>query len=168
MTSLGGAFLGIDPGLSGALALYIPSTDTLHVGDVPIHEIKRAGRTKREVDVHGLVSMFRDCAVHRPTVWLEQVGTMPGEGPVGAFTFGKTVGILTGVAIALDLVLERVPPQVWKKALAVLADKDAARARASALLPRHAHCWALKKHDGRAEAALIAIYGARQAQRIAA
>jgi len=168
VTGAGGVYLGIDPGLSGALALYIPATDTLHVGDVPIHEIKRGKQTKREVDVHRLVAIFRDCAVHRPIVWIEQVGTMPGEGPVGAFTFGRTVGILTGVAIAMDLVLERVTPQVWKRGLNVLADKDAARARASALLPRHAHCWPLKKHDGRAEAALIALYGARQAERLAA
>jgi hypothetical protein len=40
--------------------------------------------------------------------------------------------------------------------------KDAARARASQLLPQAAHQWPLKKHDGRAESALIALYGARQ------
>jgi crossover junction endodeoxyribonuclease RuvC len=157
------AFLGIDPGLTGAIALYTPMTDTLHVGDIPILEIKKGRQTKREVDTHALVGMLRDCALHRPTVWLEQVGTMPGEGAVGAFTFGRTVGILTGVVVALDLVLERVTPQVWKRDLGVLADKEATRARASALLPRHAHCWNLKKHHGRAEAALLAVYGARQA-----
>jgi hypothetical protein len=44
----------------------------------------------------------------------------------------------------------------------VPAEKDGARARASQLLPQHAGHWPLKKHDGRAEAALIALYGWRQ------
>lgn len=156
------AYLGIDPGLSGAVALYIPANDTLHVGDVPVHELKRNGKTRREVDVHTLTTMLRDCAAYRPTVWIEHVSAMPGEGAVGAFTFGKVVGLLTGVCVALDLPLERVTPSVWKKAMGVTSDKDGTRARASALMPRHAGSWPLKKHDGRAEAALIALYGARQ------
>jgi hypothetical protein len=32
------------------------------------------------------------------------------------------------------------------------------------LLPQAAHQWPLRKHDGRAEAALLALYGARQLQ----
>jgi len=43
-----------------------------------------------------------------------------------------------------------VAPVRWKRALAVPAGKDGARARASALLPRAAHLWPLVKHDGRA------------------
>jgi crossover junction endodeoxyribonuclease RuvC len=129
-----------------------------------VHEIKRGKVTKREVDVHGLVSVFRDCAHYSPVVWIENVHSMPGEGAAGAFTFGKVVGLITGAAVALDLVVERVTPQVWKRALNVLADKEATRARASALLPTHASKWPLKKHHNRSEAALIALYGARVAQ----
>ena len=58
-----------------------------------------------------------------------------------------------------ELVL--VPPQVWKRRFNLTSDKDASRARASELLPAHAHLWPLKEHDGRAEAALLALYGAR-------
>ena len=53
-------------------------------------------------------------------------------------------------------------PRRWKRALHVPKAKDAARARASQLLPEAAHQWRLRKHDGRAEAALLALYGARQ------
>jgi hypothetical protein len=35
-------------------------------------------------------------------------------------------------------------------------------------MPRHAHLWPLKKHGGRADAALLALYGARQHERVAA
>lgn len=157
-----GAILGIDPGISGALALYLPATDEMFVGDVPVLEIKKGKQTKRRVDLHRLVAMMRDCAAYKPTVWIEDVATRPGEGAVGAFSFGRTVGQLEMAAVAMELPLERVTPQAWKKALNVLADKDAARARASMLMPKHAHCWPLKKHVDRAEAALIALYGARR------
>jgi hypothetical protein len=40
--------------------------------------------------------------------------------------------------------------------------KDASRARASELLPAYSHLWQRKRDDGRAEAALIALYGWRQ------
>jgi len=48
--------------------------------------------------------------------------------------------------------------------LRVPAAKDAARARASQLLPHAANQWPLKKHDGRAESACIAYWGLRQLQ----
>jgi hypothetical protein len=37
--------------------------------------------------------------------------------------------------------------------------KDEAIARASELLPKASHLWTLGKHHGRAEAALISMYG---------
>lgn len=161
------AILGIDPGLTGAIALYMPGQDRLFVGDVPLFELKRNGKLRREVDVHNLANMLADCAQHKPVVWIEHVSAMPGEGAVGAFTFGKTVGLLTGICVGLQLVIERVTPSVWKRAMGVPADKDAARARASQLLPQHSSCWPLKKHDGRAESALIALYGAQQTTPVA-
>lgn len=156
------AVLGIDPGLSGAVALYLVEDDQMFVGDVPVHELRRNGKLRREVDVHGLANMLAECAKHHPTVWIEHVSSMPGEGAVGAFTFGKVVGLLTGICVANQLVVERVTPSVWKRAMGVPADKDATRARASQLMPQHSRIWPLKKHDGRAESALIARYGSMQ------
>jgi crossover junction endodeoxyribonuclease RuvC len=52
-----------------------------------------------------------------------------------------------------------VRPNIWKKAIGCPKDKDMARMLASRLLPQHSDNWPLKKHDGRAEAALIALYG---------
>jgi hypothetical protein len=46
--------------------------------------------------------------------------------------------------------------------MGVTKSKDGCRARASQLLPEAADQWPLRRHDGRAEAALIALYGARQ------
>lgn len=152
------AVLGIDPGLSGAISLL---TDTdLFVGDIPTLELRRGGKAKREIDMHALAGMVRDCAIHRPTVWVELVGAMPGQGVSSVFAFGKAFGLILGVCVSNGLVIEFVSPQRWKKAMGLqTASKDAARARASALLPAHAHKWSRKKDDGRAESALIALYG---------
>jgi crossover junction endodeoxyribonuclease RuvC len=62
---------------------------------------------------------------------------------------------------ALGVPMSFVAPATWKRALQVPAAKDGARARASQLLPAAAGHWPLVKHDGRAEAALIALYGLR-------
>ena len=160
------AFIGIDLGLTGAIALYVPHSDVLLVTDVPVHELKRNGKIRREPDVLAICDIIKDCAAYGDVrVWIEHVSAMPGEGAVGAFTFGKVVGLLTGICAANRLIVERVTPSVWKRAMAVPADKDAARARASQLLPQHSRTWPLKKHDGRAEAALIALYGSQQTAR---
>lgn len=76
------------------------------------------------------------------------------------FSFGKSYGAVLGALAALEIPVTHVTPQRWKKALSVRPGKDAARLRASELLPEHSNTWKLKKHDGRAEAAMIAYYGA--------
>lgn len=155
--------LGIDPGKTGALALLAPS-GTLIVQDVPTLKIG----TKTVVD-HAALAGFFDMVAGQPiTVFIEQVGTRPGEGAVGAFDFGRTYGMLIGLAAAHFMPIEFVTPAKWKAAMAVKGDKDVSRQRASQLMPRNAHLWPLKKHDGRAEAALIALYGQQQMSQVAA
>ena len=153
--------LAIDPGLSGAIAILGPSLDDLVVHDMPVHVLARGGKAKRDVDAVELVSIIRlaELSGALDHTFVEQVGAMPGQGLSSTFAFGKGYGIVLGALAALSVPVTTVPPQRWKKALGVPAGKDAARARASQLMPRHAHHWPLKKHDGRAEAALIALFG---------
>lgn len=153
------AILGIDPGLSGALALY-DVDGLLEIVDIPTLQLK----TKRVVDEYALARIVDAWSGRIREVWLEQVGTRPGEGAVGAFTFGRGYGVLRGICAANFLPIVDVTPAAWKGAMKVRGNKDESRLRASALLPRHAHLWPLKKHDGRAEAALIALHGLNQLQ----
>lgn len=159
--------IGVDPGLSGAIAFYQPFGDLLEIEDIPVFALVRAGKTKRDMDVQSLVTIFRRRRIDPRLmpgvhVWLEQVGAMPGQGVSSMFAFGQVFGIIKGVLAALSIPMTLVPPVRWKKAIGVPAAKDGARARASQLLPGHANLWPLVKHDGRAEAALIAYYGSRQ------
>lgn len=152
--------LGIDPGLSGAVALYNASNGALQVDDMPTHELKRGGKNKRELDLPGLAGLFDVNGLVR-MAFVEQVGAMPGQGVSSVFAFGKAYGAVLGILAARNIPMTMVPPQRWKKALNVPAAKDGARARASQLLPSHAAHWKRVKDDGRAEAALIAYYGAQ-------
>jgi crossover junction endodeoxyribonuclease RuvC len=153
--------LGVDPGLSGALFFIDPHYPSGgEAVDIPTHVLTRGGKKKREIDV---VQLTHVLALRRLThAFVEQAGAMPGQGVSGVFAFGKCYGVILGVLASRSIPLSLVPPVRWKRALGVPKAKDGARARASQLLPEAAHQWRLKKHDGRAEAALIALYGARQ------
>lgn len=154
--------LGIDPGLSGALALY-GVDGSLEIVDMPTLQLK----TKRVIDEYALARIIDDWSSRIREVWLEQVGSRPGEGHVGAFNFGRGYGVLRGICAANFLTIIDVTPATWKGAMKVRGDKDESRQRASALFPRHAGQWSRKRDDGRAEAALIALHGAQQ-MRVAA
>lgn len=153
--------LGIDPGLSGALAFYYPETGALDVVDMPI--LKAGGaKGKSVIDIAALARLIDVSSASLTHCYLEMVGTRPGEGAGGAFSFGEGVGLIRGVLAANFIPVTRVTPAVWKRAMGCTGDKDQSRARASDILPRHASKWPQKKHDGRAEAAVLAVYGARQ------
>lgn len=169
------AFLGIDPGVTGALARYEPETGALEVADIPT--LKVSGKTL--IDEHALARIVDDWSSSIREVWLELVNAMPsvggerrGMGAQSAFNFGRTYGLIRGVCAANFLIVVDVTPGTWKRGLGVpgkvSGGDDAGRLRASQLLPRHSGLWTRKKDGGRADAALIALYAARQHERAVA
>jgi crossover junction endodeoxyribonuclease RuvC len=152
-------YLGIDPGLSGALAL-LDDSGGLRVQDMPTLSLARGGKTKREIDVYALARILDEwtmLGVIEHAV-LEKVGAMPGQGVSSMFAFGQAFGIARMAVASCFIPITLVPPQTWKSALRVTAEKDSARARASELLPAHNGLWTRAKDDGRAEAAMMALY----------
>jgi hypothetical protein len=164
--------LGIDPGLSGALAFYNPEANTLVVHDMPIFTVTVNKKERRVLDEDGLANLVGAISWNTElNAIVENVHSMPGyvkdgvrvsQGVASSFKFGVCFGAIRGILAAFAVPRRYVEPAVWKRHFKLTADKDAARRRASELLPQHAHLWPLKKHDGRAEAALIAYYGAQQ------
>ena len=153
--------IGLDPGLSGAVAFLNDQDNDLKVFDTPTLTLSRGGKAKREPD---MVELARIVGAAGPIAhaFVEQVGAMPGQGVSSVFAFGKVYGAALGILAAHFIPLTLVSPVKWKRALGVPADKDGSRARASQLMPAHAGLWSRCKDDGRAEAALIAEYGRRQ------
>jgi crossover junction endodeoxyribonuclease RuvC len=151
--------MGIDPGISGAVAFYFPMVPSrISVDDVPV-----AGG---EINVNELARLIR---IHRPTLAvMEKVSAMPGQGVVSMFNFGRSYGDVRGVIGAMDVPLHFVTPQKWKKHFGLTSDKEQCRLRAIRMFPNAAESFKLKKHDGRAEAALIALYGAEVLMQVAA
>lgn len=155
----GRIILGIDPGLNGALAFYNTAEGTLVVCDMPTVELVRNRKTKREVDPVQVAALIRK---HHPDqAVLELVNSTPQMGVSSAFTFGEGKGVLRGALAALNVPTTPVPPQTWQRDMRVRKGKDAARARAAEMFPSYAHYFARVKDDGRADAALIAGWGAR-------
>lgn len=153
--------LAIDPGSKGAVALYDSNTRALVVHDMPTLAIT-VGKTKRNrVDLHRLNALILDMSVHAEHALIEEVGAAPSDGVVGAFSFGEAFGCVKMAVAAHEIPMQLIRPQEWKAFHRLIGkDKDDSRQRASQLLPEHAAKWVRKMDDGRAEAALIALYGA--------
>jgi crossover junction endodeoxyribonuclease RuvC len=152
--------VGIDPGASGAVAFFNPQEGTLEIVDMPVMEVERGGKSKREISPQLLATAIRHKAPR--IAYVEKVGAMPGQGVSSMFQFGRGVGMVEGVLAALAIHTSYVTPQRWQKVVEVRGGKDGARLRAIELFPAYASLFARKKDDGRADAALIAWYGATQ------
>ncbi len=151
--------LGIDPGLSGALALYNTSEGTVDIIDMPVLEIVRNGKKKREVSAQALANQLVGRNV--TAAFLERVNAMTGQGVTSVFSFGRSSGIVEGVLAAYDIPTTLVTPQAWQKVVGQRAGKDGSRERAMQLFPAQADLFQRKKDDGRSDAVLIAYYGAK-------
>jgi crossover junction endodeoxyribonuclease RuvC len=143
--------IGIDPGANGAMAVL--DGDRVTILDVP----KVAG----EIDYVAWAKEWGAVLPFLSHIWIEQVGAMPGQGVTSMFNFGQVYGFVKALAYASGTPVSFVRPQKWKVGVGITAGaaKGASRIRASQLFPQHADLWKLVKHDGRAEALLIAYYG---------
>lgn len=146
--------LGIDPGGMGGLAIL--DGDTLKTFPMPVYEITKGRSKRKRIDIGKLIETIK---YHWPDhVVIEHVSAQPGNGAAHAFTYGFGCGVIEAVMQTLGVPFTYVTPKKWKKDMQCPRDKDGARMRASQLLPAYAHCWQLKKQDGIAEAALIALW----------
>jgi hypothetical protein len=154
-----GTVLGCDLGIIGAIAAVDDSAELTDVVDMPTLTDGPAGR--RTINAPLLASIMSRWRAR--IAYLEYVAARPGEGAVGAFSFGRSKGVAEGVCAALAIPVAFVTPPSWKRAVGIQPGKDgakdAARAEAIRRWPAHAALFARKKDDGRAEAALIAVAG---------
>ena len=146
--------IGIDPGLHGAIALH--NGRLQRIDDMPAS----AGDVDPAI-LADLLEEMLDGRERPDKVILERQQAMPRQGVSSCFMLGKRYGLIIGICACLDWPVEIVTPAKWKRVTGTPREKDGARARASALMPEGASWWRLKRDDGRAEAALLAYYGAQ-------
>jgi len=150
--------LAIDPGAKGALAFFRPDQGTLELIDTPTVEVKRGQKTKTEISPQMLAALIR---ARKPDIAIiEIVGAMPGQGVSSMFQFGRGVGMLEGCLAALEIPVTYISPAGWQKAVGARSGKDGNRQRAAEIFPAYAHMFSRVKDDGRADAALMAWWGA--------
>jgi crossover junction endodeoxyribonuclease RuvC len=156
----GRVVLGVDIGLSGALAVLTEAGELVSVGDMPVLADGPAKRRSVNAPLAELVAKS-----HAMRAFVEFVGPRPQEGAVGAFAFGRRKGAVEGLLAALGLPVQFLTAPVWKRVIGIAPGKagakDAARSAAIARWPEKAALFARIKDDGRAEAALIGVAKAR-------
>jgi hypothetical protein len=161
--------LGVDPGASGALALLGKSGQLLGLMDMPFEEVKIGKRNAKIVDPECLCTWIVDATEFRYdehgeiTVFaaVEKVGAMPGQGVTSTFNFGDAYGKVLGVLAGLEIPTTVYRPGVWKGFMGLSSNKDDSRIMAATVWPDNASWFKRKRDDGRAEAALIALYHLR-------
>jgi len=150
--------IGIDVGLNGAIAMMRGETLT-GIVDMPTVRLDRNGKTKRQISIPELIAILDEFKPEE--AFIEKVFAMAGQGVTSVFSFGRSLGAIEGVIAARSIKATLITPQTWQKAMGVSGGKDGARARAMELFPHNVDYFRLKKHDGRADAALIAAWGLR-------
>jgi crossover junction endodeoxyribonuclease RuvC len=154
--------IGIDPGLTGALAFLGHRGEFLAVEDIPT---MARGTGKRQVNPRELreIIQFRagDYDKNEVMIMIERVAAMPSQGVTSMFNFGHTAGMIEGVVAAMGFSYDFAAANFWKKDAGLLGkDKKESRAMAIRLFPEASlH---RVKDEGRAEALLIARFGHRR------
>lgn len=143
--------IGIDPGLTGAVAVLGGHGELVRLVDTPLLD----GRYAINEMPHCLQGLDDGLAV------LEEAQAMRGDGVVSAFKNGVGFGLWLGILEAFNIPTCRVRPADWKRTLHLTSDKGLSLALARRYYPQAS--LARKKDHGRAEALLLAYYGHKYA-----
>ena len=150
--------LGIDPGLSGAIAI-LEKKKVLNLFDMPV--MAEGKKNKKQLNSAQLVNIIRENSIGEEeiVVVVEQVNAMPGQGVTSMFNFGQTFGAIKGVCAALNLPIFFVRPSKWKKYFELInSSKDSSRTKVIEMYPSLSSQLSKKKDVNKSDAILIARY----------
>ena len=150
--------IGIDPGLSGAIAI-LDEKKVVSIFDMPV--MSEGKKNKRQLNSAQLVSIIKEHKNNNEemAVVVEQVNAMPGQGVTSMFNFGQSFGAIKGVCAALNLPIYFVRPSKWKKHFELInSAKDASRTKVIEMYPSLSNQLTRKKDVNKTDAILIARY----------
>ena len=150
--------IGIDPGLSGAIAI-LENKKVINIFEIPV--MSEGKKNKRQLNSALLVNLIKENINQdeEVAVVVEQVNAMPGQGVTSMFNFGQTFGALKGICAALELPIFFVRPSKWKKHFELInSSKDASRTKAIEMYPQLSKQLAKKKDVNKYDAILIARF----------
>ena len=150
--------IGIDPGLTGAIAV-LNNNKIEEIFDMPV--MAEGKKNKRQLNSAQLVKLLQNIIKGNEDiiVAVEQVNAMPGQGVTSMFNFGQTFGAIKGICAALQLPIFFVRPAKWKKYFELInSSKDASRTKAIEMYPSISEQLSKKKDVNKSDAILIARY----------
>ena len=150
--------IGIDPGLSGAIAI-LENNKVLNIFEMPV--MSEGKKNKRQLNSALLVKLLKDNISENEdiSVVVEQVNAMPGQGVTSMFNFGQTFGAIKGICAALELPIFFVRPSKWKKHFELInSSKDSSITKAIEMYPSLSDNLAKKKDVNKSDAILIARF----------
>ena len=152
---------GIDPGKTGAISKFTLLNDEYYLQDIADYE-----------DTCKVLSILQSRTIQNFAciAFLENVHAAPGQSVSAMFNFGQNLGWWKGLLDGLHITYDLIAPQSWSPKMLGRTDdkKNKAREVATKLFSRDHDCqvddygqswFRLKKHDGRADSALIGWYG---------
>ena len=150
--------IGIDPGLSGAIAI-LENNKVIKIFEMPV--MAEGKKNKRQLNSAQLVKLLKNNISENEevSVIVEQVNAMPGQGVTSMFNFGQTFGAIKGICAALELPIFFVRPSKWKKHFELInSSKDSSRTKAIEMYPKLSNQLAKKKDVNKSDAILIARF----------
>ncbi len=151
--------IGIDPGLSGAIAI-LSNKEVLSIIDMPT--MSEGKKNKKQINSAQLVNILKKYLNQDQkeiSVVVEQVNAMPGQGVTSMFNFGQTFGAIKGICAALNLPIFLVRPSKWKKYFELInSSKDSSRTKVIEMYPILAEQLSKKKDVNKSDAILIARF----------
>ena len=150
--------IGIDPGLSGGIAV-LNNNKVIELFDMPV--MADGKKNKKQLNSALLAKLIKESTSNtsESAVIVEQVNAMPGQGVTSMFNFGQTFGAIKGICATLELPIFFVRPSKWKKHFELInSSKDASRTKAIEMYPHLAEKLSKKKDVNKSDAILIARF----------
>ena len=149
--------IGIDPGLSGAIAI-MEDKKVLKTYDMPV--MAEGKKNKRQLNSALLSNLIKENIGNAEVaIVVEQVNAMPGQGVTSMFNFGQTFGAIKGICAALELPIFFVRPSKWKKHFDLInSSKDSSRTKVIEMYPKMSNLLSKKKDVNKSDAILIARF----------
>lgn len=160
-------WVGIDPGLSGAVGAVYGNrvADAWSTPTISVKKAKGKG-AKRHPDPSGMADLLRPFLKLRREGWdvlvtLEESSPNPVDGKIGHHKVGIGFGTWLGILAALRLPYQTVRPSIWRpQMVGAKTDKNMSRKVCMELFPRLK--LPLVKDSDKAEAVMIAEWGRRR------
>jgi len=151
-------YIGVDPGLTGAIAAIDHNGKLVTVKDLPtMPTVGKNAKVKLQINPAALRDDLKFIFSHGDnyTAAIERVTSMTGQGVAGVLSFGDTYGAVRSVFAVLGVSSAFPSPAVWKRAMGLDSDKEKSRAMAVKLFPESEKFLSRKKDHNRAEAILL-------------